>query len=95
MAGFVDTKDGSRVVVEVPGSFSMRSWSRYTIQEEDVRDSHTAEQGQRLYFVEQNRVECTWGLTKVIKKEHEQAHRIIHRAFVEMLAEDGSGNGAE
>ena len=71
-------------MVEVPGSFGMRIWSRYTIQR-DTQDSRTG-QGQRLCFSEEDWSECAWGLGKFVKKEHEKAHNIIHRSFIESLA---------
>ena len=86
-AGFINTSNGSRVVVDVPGSFGMHIWSRYSIQ--DDGQDHRVSQGRKLYFTEEDQSECALGLGKFVKKEHELAHRVIHQAFMETLAIKG------
>lgn len=95
--GFVDTISGMWSVVEVPGTVGMRIWSRYKILEnmEAPAESEGKMQTVRFSLVEDDHAECMWGLGTFIRGEHQRAHKVFHKAFVEMLEERQDGAEGE
>jgi hypothetical protein len=85
-AGFVNVKDGTFVIVEVPGTLGMKSWTHYTV------DSLSKEDGSKgLHLVESSEVQCIWGFGKFIKKETDRAHTATHTRIIKELEERLNG----